>query len=1379
MLQRLLVLLVLFSGTFAFSKTVSSVAISPQGAVLIVGTSMQYSAMCTYTDASTDDCTAAGGATWSTPTAAMSVTSAGVATWNASYDPGNKSQFPNGAQTAIGMVHVTAGGFSDTGQLLAQPSGGSFVVFTTPDGGFYGDIQTGAYPSPTVVVGATVTMGAGYTSVNGSSANPFQMTCNWSSSDNTVATINRYGLATAIAPGAVTMTCGAAGNGQYASMQYSGNTFSFNVVAPTPTLQTWYVRPGGGTPFVNATQTPNGQCDGLHDADYPGNGINQPCAVGNLRYLWTDQVTANHEQWMIGPGDTVVVRQNPNGYNLGMDALSPAYGGTTGFQPINCGNPDCYMPTIPSGTAAHHTQILGENYGSCHADSAKTKLLVTWGAKYGINTKDSQYVDVACFEVTQVQPCAYSGSFTNNCPGNSNYGSVGVIQSALTSNVTYTDLFVHGLASEAIRGATGAGVVANYLHIRGVPFAGFDMDDIPHNWSNISVAGGLTMNNSITEFVGCVEEHPQVHNYPYIECRDQQTGAYGDGFGTGSTTGSWIFDHDIWRYNFQDGLDLLHSFLQTLIVTNSQSYGNDGNQFKLGSAQNVVFQNNFALANCQRIGQLFGDEPASAIVPGVDLCRADGGNVIMTFAAYGNYTVQNNTMVGYGDVSLAYMCDAGSDNCSTANTTLQNNSIVGYSDSFNGYNAGANSAMLCAATSTDCDNALSDFPPNQGWATRNNNQFEGARKCPLNLTANETCNTQNPLFINQPANPITNEAIFDTFTGHITSSSPLIGAGIPIPAILVDGAGLVRPSPPSIGAYEFAAGTTLSASQVALAATPNPATVGQSVTLTATIVQVGSVAPTGTATFFNNGTSLGSSVLNSAGAATLSSSTLPAGSNSITVTYSGDSTYTAGAANALALTINPAAKTSTTTALAPSINPATTSQAVTLTATVTATSGTPTGTVTFFDGSTSLGSATLGSSGTATLQLNSLTSGPHSLTAQYGGDGNFGASTSSPLAETVNGPAATPTATLLQTPSTQVVAGQPLALTATVSASSGTPTGTVTFLSGSTSLGTATLNGSGTAAVQVPSLNAGSYSITAQYAGNSTFGASASTSITETVTPSALPTTTTTLTISPNPTPTGQSVTMSVTVASASGTPTGTVSFLNNGAPIGSATLNGGVATYTASSLPAGTYPITAQYAGTSAFNPSTSNTVQWTVQASGVTLSLNTPTLKVPVGVGTSNNVTLTLTPFGGYSGLLQMACQSPSAGYTCTFQPQSVTVNSSNGPTNVNVTIKTSPTVSAVDHNRQPFAAGRSLVLSASFFWIPGFLAAAFVGQKRKQFLPRSGRLLLLLVLCCMFGALTGCGSGAIDPLASASITPLQLLVSGAGNVNQSITLNITTGN
>ena len=63
-------------------------------------------------------------------------------------------------------------------------------------------------------------------------------------------------------------------------------------------------------------------------------------------------------------------------------------------------------------------------------------------------------------------------------------------------------------------------------------------------------------------------------------------------------------------------------------------------------------------------------------------------------------------------------------------------------------------------------------------------------------------------------------------------------------------------------------------------------------------------------------------------------------------------------------------------------------------------------------------------------------------------------------------------------------AGSPLTFTATVTG--GTPTGNLTFYAGSTVLGTGTLNGSRQASLTTSSLPAGSYDITAEYAGNAT-----------------------------------------------------------------------------------------------------------------------------------------------------------------------------------------------------------------------------------------------------------------------------------------------------
>ena len=120
----------------------------------------------------------------------------------------------------------------------------------------------------------------------------------------------------------------------------------------------------------------------------------------------------------------------------------------------------------------------------------------------------------------------------------------------------------------------------------------------------------------------------------------------------------------------------------------------------------------------------------------------------------------------------------------------------------------------------------------------------------------------------------------------------------------------------------------------------------------------------------------------------------------MTATYSGDSDYTSSN-GALTQTVNQDASTTT---LGVSSSSPVVGQSLTLTARVTAQSpgsGTPTGTVTFYDGTTVLGTGTLGS-GSAKLVLSTgLSLGTHSLTVAYDGDTNFLASSSTAKSETV------------------------------------------------------------------------------------------------------------------------------------------------------------------------------------------------------------------------------------------------------------------------------------------------------------------------------------------------------------------------------------------
>jgi hypothetical protein len=85
-----------------------------------------------------------------------------------------------------------------------------------------------------------------------------------------------------------------------------------------------------------------------------------------------------------------------------------------------------------------------------------------------------------------------------------------------------------------------------------------------------------------------------------------------------------------------------------------------------------------------------------------------------------------------------------------------------------------------------------------------------------------------------------------------------------------------------------------------------------------------------------------------------------------------------------------------TTTLTASPNPVTAGQTVTFTATVAAGSGTvvPTGIVNFIEDGSSLGMVTLSAQGVATLATAAMGVGTHSVTASYGGDSVFAASSS-------------------------------------------------------------------------------------------------------------------------------------------------------------------------------------------------------------------------------------------------------------------------------------------------------------------------------------------------------------------------------------------------
>src|SRR5262249_34634038 len=188
------------------------------------------------------------------------------------------------------------------------------------------------------------------------------------------------------------------------------------------------------------------------------------------------------------------------------------------------------------------------------------------------------------------------------------------------------------------------------------------------------------------------------------------------------------------------------------------------------------------------------------------------------------------------------------------------------------------------------------------------------------------------------------------------------------------------------------------------------------------------------------------------GSASLSVSSLAAGTHSLTAVYSGGGSFAGSTSPAVSQVVNVAVIPSTTTSLSSTPNPSTVGQAVTLSATVTPVPpavGVPTGTVTFMDGATSLGVVTL-VNGSASLSTSTLAAGPHSLTAVYSGSAAFAASPSPVVSQIVNNVVAGPgsTTTSLTASPTSIKAAFFVTLTATVNPvppASGVPTGTVTF----------------------------------------------------------------------------------------------------------------------------------------------------------------------------------------------------------------------------------------------------------------------------------------------------------------------------------------------
>ena len=234
---------------------------------------------------------------------------------------------------------------------------------------------------------------------------------------------------------------------------------------------------------------------------------------------------------------------------------------------------------------------------------------------------------------------------------------------------------------------------------------------------------------------------------------------------------------------------------------------------------------------------------------------------------------------------------------------------------------------------------------------------------------------------------------------------------------------------------------------------------------------------------------------------------LSAGSDTLTVSYSGDANFGPAMGSAPETVTTPLIPSITVTPAA-SISVATSSLSVKVT--VTGSGATPSGTITLSGGGyTSTATALSGGIATIVIPANNLNAGNDILTASYSGDANYAPATggatgtapvtvsATPLASTVT---VTPAATTLDSGST-------LSVPVTVTGAGVTPTGTVTLSGGGyTSTAQTLVGGAYTFLVPANSLSAGTDTLTASYSGDANYAAKTGTtsgSTSPTVTASA------------------------------------------------------------------------------------------------------------------------------------------------------------------------------------------------------------------------------------------------------------------------------------
>jgi RHS repeat-associated protein len=388
----------------------------------------------------------------------------------------------------------------------------------------------------------------------------------------------------------------------------------------------------------------------------------------------------------------------------------------------------------------------------------------------------------------------------------------------------------------------------------------------------------------------------------------------------------------------------------------------------------------------------------------------------------------------------------------------------------------------------------------------------------------------------------------------------------------------------------------------------------------------GVATPTGSVSMYVNGNGWGSPTLSGGSTSLTGFNGQPVGSYNVTGTYNSDGNYNSVSLSSTTVRIQQASPSISLSANT-SIQTFSWPQSFVFTATVSG-GDSPTGTVAYqVDGVTFATVALSGASAVYNGSNEYWAAGSHTITAVYSGDGNNNG-TRAPTPTTIN--KATPSGSITCSPNPITVGTQTSTCTATMTgvSSGATPTGSVS-MSSYGSVWSPTLSGGSASFTGFNGQPVGSDNVTGTYNGDGNYNSVSLSSATVTIqvaSPSiSLSANTSTQTFS-----WPQSFVFTATV-SGGDSPTGTVTYQEDGTPFATVTLSSGSAVYNGSNeyWAAGSHTITAVYSGDGSNNgirTSTPITISKATPSGSISCSPN------PITVGTQTSTcTATMTASGG----------------------------------------------------------------------------------------------------------------------------------------------------